>query len=130
MTNNSLHTEKFLLRITERPAPNQDAEFTDDVKVGDEFLAYLASVANIKNNQRYLVAIKKSQKRGNQQRDGAKTVLYDGDEALVAEEVLKKVRRELREHGYWNSESFTVAFPEGVLVDGVGVLDALFPVRD
>jgi hypothetical protein len=103
-----------------------DAEFTDDVKVGDELTAYLASVTNSKNNQRYLVAIKKIQRRAGQQRDGIKTVLYDGDDAAAAEEVLKNVRQELRANGYWKAEDWLVPSPENVSVDGVNALFSTF----
>ena len=125
MVNNSIYVEIFLFRLTAATVADQDVEFGDDAEAGDEFLTYLASVANIGNNHRYLVAIKKAQKRAGQQRGGPKVVLYDGDDMLAAEEVLKNVRQELRDHGYWNSESFTVPFPESAAVDDV--LDTLFP---
>jgi hypothetical protein len=124
MVNNSIYVEKFLLRINEANIPGLEADFTDDVKIGDEFTAYLVSVANIENNHRYLVAAKKLQGRSGQLRGGPKIVLYDGDKTQAAEEVLGKMRQDLRDHGYWNAENWAVPFPGSVSVDGV--FDALF----
>jgi len=102
----------------------QGIDFADDVKVGDELCAYLVSVANTGNNHRYLVALKRVQRRDGKLRGLPKIVPYDGGKAQAVEESLSRIRLDLRADGYWLAESWVVPFPGGFSVDGT--LDAFF----